>query len=439
MTLEKKRFLIYIIRKKLKMTALFFYQCLCILLYPFILIFLCFRLIKKKEDKSRLNERLGFPKKERPKGKLVWLHGASVGECLSMLPLVKKMLDEDKEMHVMVTSGTVTSAELMKKRLPERAFHQFIPIDTPLATKRFVKHWQADAVLWFESDFWPNMLKAIKNNGAPLILLNGRISDKSFARWQKHPYIIKTIQSLFTLSFGQTKEDARRLEILGAQNVVSTGNLKFAAVNPPFDADELKKMHQQINNRPCWTMASTHEDEELQGVDIHLNLKKKYPSLLTIFVPRHPNRADILISQFEKKGLKVARRSKKEDITDETDIYMADTIGEMGLLYQLTDFVFVGGSLIPFGGQNMLEPMRLKRFVVIGPYAFNFKEIVATAKEKEALIEVKNKEELQEKLDLFLQNPNAFDSTKEHAEQLATSEMSVLDRVWKILNQKFNI
>lgn len=440
MSLEKKhRFLIYIIRKKLKMTALFFYQCLCILLYPFILIFVCFRLLKKKEDKTRLNERLGFPKKERPDGKLIWMHGASVGECLSMLPLVKKILQEDKNAFVMVTSGTVTSAELMAKRLPERAFHQFIPVDTPFAAKRFVKHWNADAVLWFESDFWPNMLMAIKKNNKPLILLNGRISDKSFASWQKHPYIIKAIQSLFSLSFGQTKEDARRLEILGAQNVVSTGNLKFAAVNPPFDKDELDKIHKQINKRPCWTMASTHEDEELQGADIHLKLKEKYPSLLSVFVPRHPNRAEALIAQFEKKGLKVARRSKKEEITDSVDIYMADTIGEMGLLYQLTDFVFVGGSLIPFGGQNMLEPMRLKRVVVIGPHAFNFKEIVATAKEKEALIEVQNKSELGEKLDLFLTNPDAFSSMSEKAKQLATSEMSVLDRVWEILHKKFDI
>ncbi len=421
------------------MTALFLYKCLCILLYPFILIFLSYRLFKKKENKSRLNERLGWPKKKRPDGKLVWMHGASVGECLSMLPLVKKLLEEDKTMHVMVTSGTVTSADLMQKRLPERAFHQFIPIDTPLACKRFVKHWNADAVLWFESDFWPNMLTAIKNNKNPLILLNGRISDKSFNRWQKHPYIIKAIQSLFTLSFGQTKEDARRLKVLGAQNVISTGNLKFAAVNPPFDAEELKKIHQTIGNRPCWTMASTHEDEESQGAEIHLGLKEKYPFLLSVFVPRHPNRAEALINQFEKKGLKVARRSKNEEITDETDIYMADTIGEMGLLYQLTPFVFVGGSLIPFGGQNMLEPMRLGQYVVIGPHAFNFKEIVATAKEKQALVEITDKEGLKQQLDLFLSNPNAFQLTRQNAQQLATSEMSVLDRVWEILHKEFDL
>lgn len=421
------------------MTALFLYQCLSILLYPFILLLIILRLFKGKENKSRINERLGFPKKERPTGKLVWMHGASVGECLSMLPLVKKLLEEDKNLHIMITSGTVTSADLMQKRLPERAFHQFIPIDTPFAAHRFVKHWNADAILWFESDFWPNILRAIYKNKKPLILLNGRISDKSFARWQKFPHIIKSIQSLFTLSFGQTQEDARRLKVLGAQDVVSTGNLKFAAVNPPFDADELKKIHASIGNRPVWCMASTHDDEETQGADVHLEFIKKYPDLLTVFVPRHPHRAETIIQMLNKKGLTVSRRSLNEKITDKTNIYIADTIGEMGLLYQIAPVVFVGGSLIKFGGQNMLEPMRLSRTVIIGPHAFNFREIVKTAKEKKALIEVMNKTELQMELEKFFSNPSDYKTMQESAHQLATSEMNVLDRVWSILHERFNL
>ncbi|MBQ8251723.1 MAG: 3-deoxy-D-manno-octulosonic acid transferase [Alphaproteobacteria bacterium] len=421
------------------MTALFFYQCLSILFYPFILLLILFRLSKGKENKSRIHERLGFPKKARPEGKLVWMHGASVGECLSMLPLVKKLLEEDKTLHVMVTSGTVTSADLMQKRLPDRAFHQFIPIDTPLAARRFVKHWNADAILWFESDFWPNILKAIYKNKKPLILLNGRISDKSFERWQKFPHIIQSIQSLFTLSFGQTTEDARRLKILGAQDVISTGNLKFAAVNPPFDAQELEKIHQKIGSRPVWCMASTHDDEETQGAEVHLELIKKFPNLLTVFVPRHPHRADSIIQMLQKKGLKVARRSLNEEITPSTNVYLADTIGEMGLLYQIAPVVFVGGSLIKFGGQNMLEPMRLSRTVLIGPHAFNFREIVKTAKEKQALIEVSDKKELQSELEKFFTNPQTYHSMQETAHLLATSEMAVLDRVWDILHTRFNL
>ena len=226
---------------------------------------------------------------------------------------------------------------------------------------------------------------------------------------------------------------------MGAQNVISTGNLKFAAVNPPFDEQELNKMRSLIGQRPCWSMASTHEDEELQGADIHLNLKKEYPSLLSIFVPRHPNRADNLEQQFIKQGLSVARRSRGEQILDTTDIYLADTIGEMGLLYQLAPIVFVGGSLIKFGGQNMLEPMRLNRAVIIGPHAFNFREIVQTAKDENALIEVQDKKELEKTISSFLKQPDNFNQMRQNANKLATSEMSVLDRVFKVLHEKFNL
>ncbi len=421
------------------MTVLFLYRLFYFLLSPVLVVLFAVRLFSKKEDIKRFNERLGLPKMKRPQGRLVWMHGASVGECLSMLPLVKKLLECDADLYVMVTSGTVTSAALMAKRLPERAFHQFIPIDFPTAGTRFVRHWQPDAVLWFESDFWPNTLHAIRHAQIPLVLLNGRISDRSFARWQKFPKIIGQIQNLFTLSFGQTKEDARRLEVLGASNVVSVGNLKFAAVCPPFDAAELKQMRQQIGLRPAWCMASTHFNEEEKGADIHLRLAETHKGLLTVFAPRHPNRADEIEQMLKKKKLRVARRSRQEQITAQTDVYLADTIGEMGLLYQLAPVVFVGGSLIQFGGQNMLEPMRLHRAVLIGPYAFNFREIVAQAKAEKALLEVANEDELCKKISSFLLRPDEAEQMAERAEKLATSEMDVLDRVYNVLHEQLHI
>lgn len=421
------------------MIALFLYRIISFIFSPIIYLLIRYRLFKGKEDASRLNERFGFPTRSRPKSTLIWLHGASVGECLSMLPLINKIIDENKDAHVMVTSGTVTSAELMKKRLPERAFHQFIPIDTPLATKRFVKHWNPDLVLWFESDFWPNILYTIHKQKKPLVLLNGRISDKSFERWKKHAYSIKFIQSLFTLSFGQTEEDERRLKILGAKNTAMVGNLKFSAVNPPFDQNELNNIRNQIGSRPNWCMASTHDDEEMQGVYVHNMLKKKHSNLLTIIVPRHPNRAHDLEDEFISQGLNVSRRSRNEPIYDTTDIYLADTIGEMGLLYQLSNIVFVGGSLVEFGGQNMLEPMRLKRQVIIGPHAFNFREIVKKSKSQNALIEVSSKEDLAQQIDAMLLNPSAYTSISQNAYQLATSEMAVLDRLWSVLSKNFKL
>lgn len=416
--------------------VLFLYKVFIYLLTPFIFILLWVRYLRGKEDKTRFSERLGKSLLPRPSGKLVWMHGASVGECLSMMPLIKKILAEDKTAHVMVTSGTVTSAALMAKRLPERAFHQYIPVDFSWAAKRFIRHWQPDVVLWFESDFWPNTLSAIHAAKIPLILLNGRISDKSFARWQKALWFIKPLQSCFTLSFGQTAEDARRLEVLGAPRVVSVGNLKFAAVEPPFDAEELARLNTQMGNRPRICAGSTHANEEEMFAQIHLEMKKTYQDFLTICSPRHPNRADEIESMFTHYGLKVVRRSRGENITADTDIYLADTIGEMGLIYQLAPIVFVGGSLIPFGGQNMLEPMRLARTVFVGPYAFNFKEIVKNAKNAGALIEVQNAGELMGNLIRLLKNSDEQKVIAEKAKQMATSEMAVLDRVYQVLQQQ---
>lgn len=430
---------LYLIRKFLKMTTLFLYRVLTILLSPLIFILLIIRFFRGKEDKKRFKERLGFFTRNRPTGRLVWMHGASVGECLSMLPLVQKLINSNQNLTVMVTSGTVTSADLMNKRLPKGAFHHYLPVDFPWATKRFVRHWQPDLVLWFESDFWPNMLSSIRRQNIPLVLLNGRISDKSFARWQKFSGMIQSIQNLFTLSFGQTKEDAHRLKVLGAKDVVSVGNLKFAATQPPFDLKELKSLKKAIGQRPCWCMASTHANEEELGMQAHMLISKQYANLLTVISPRHPHRGDEIEKMLKKNGLNVARRSRGEDISSQTDVYLADTIGEMGLIYQLTPFVFVGGSLIAFGGQNLLEPMRLHRAVVIGPHAFNFREIVAQAKKAKALVEVADVKGLTKRLLSFLMKPAEAEKMAVRAEKLATSEMNVLDRVYDILHQRFDV
>lgn len=416
--------------------VLFLYKILIYLLSPFILVFLWVRWLRGKEDHKRFSERLGKAGRKRPDGRLILMHGASVGECLSMMPLINKILAEDKDVSIMVTSGTVTSAELMAKRLPARAFHQYIPVDFPCAARRFIRYWKPDAVLWFESDFWPATLDQIHRAGIPLILLNGRISDRSFARWQKALWFIRSIQRLFTLSFGQTEEDAHRLTVLGAPKVACVGNLKYAAGIGPFDKDVLSDLLNQMGNRVRWCAGSTHDPEEEMVADIHVALKEKHPDFLTILSPRHPVRADAIEKMLVGRGLTVARRSRGERIESKTDVYLADTIGEMGLIYQLADFVFVGGSLIPFGGQNMLEPMRLKRTVFIGPYAFNFKEIVRKAKQGNALIEVQSKAELIGNLIQLFKNPAEAAIIARNGEQRAVSEMDVLNRLYGVLQKE---
>jgi len=412
------------------------YRIFVTLAMPFIFILLFIRRRRGKEDPARFGERLGKKMPPRPKGRLIWMHGASVGECLSMQPLINRLLEKNPELHIMVTSGTVTSAALMKKRLPERAFHVYVPVDFCGSTERFVRHFKPDAVLWFESEFWPNILYQIHRQGIPLVLLNGRISDRSFARWQRFLCLIKPILNLFTFVFGQTEEDARRLRVLGAKDAVCVGNIKCAAPPAPYSADDLKKLLSAIGNRPCWVGGSTHPDEESQMADVHKNLLKIFPNLLTISAPRHPERREEIKAAFEKRGLKVAVRSKGEKITDDVQVYLADTLGEMGLIYRLAPIVFVGGSLIPFGGQNMLEPMRLARVVIIGPHAFNFRAIVASGKEKGALIEVPDKQVLQKNLQFYLQNPQEAETLAGKAEKLACSEMAVLDRVYQVLESR---
>lgn len=418
------------------MIGLFLYQFLFILCLPIGALFFIVRFIKDKEDHQRWPERWGIPGHIRPEGKLIWMHGASVGECLSMLPLIHRLLEKDEKLHIMVTSGTVTSARLMATRLPERAFHHYLPVDVPGATTRLIRHFKPQAAYWFESEFWPTTLNAFKKAGVPLILLNGRISDRSFARWQKHPKFIKMMLSCFALTLGQSEEDRRRLEVLGSPSTACVGNIKCAAPASPFDPQELENMKAQIGNRPCWCGASTHHNEEEQLADVALSLKEDFPNLLTISVPRHPNRADEIQKMFESKGMKVARRSRGEEITNEVQVYLADTIGEMGLLYQLAPLVFVGGSLIDFGGQNMLEPMYWSRVVFVGPHTQNFRAFMASGKEKTALIEVQDKSELTNKVRYYLQNPNEQLAITERAHQMAISEMTVLDRLYDLLKER---
>ena len=418
------------------MILLFLYRFCWIVLSPFLAILFWVRWIKGKEDHHRFKERLGYAGRPRPKGQLIWMHGASVGECLSMLPLIQKLLDQDKKLNIMVTSGTVTSAALMAKRLPPRAFHHYFPVDFPGCTTRLIRHFKPNAVFWFESEFWPNALFAFKRARVPLILLNGRISDKSFKRWKRFPGVVKTLLSCFSLTLGQSPENAERLKKLGAPSAECVGNIKCASPASPYSAEELANLKKQIGYRPCWCGASTHHNEEEMMANIHLHLKSDFPELLTICVPRHPNRADSLDSMFQKKGLKVARRSRGQKITGDTQVYLADTIGEMGLLYQLAPLVFVGGSLIPFGGQNMLEPMYWGRAVFVGPHAFNFRAFMTNGKQQKALREVPNAPALQEQIRYFLMHPEEGQKMGERAHEMAISEMAVLDRLYALLSEK---
>ena len=393
------------------------------------------RLKMGKEDTSRHNERLGKPLLARPEGKLIWLHGASVGESLSMLPLIHKLLKENPTYNIMVTTGTITSAELMGKRLPERAFHQYIPIDNPVFVKNFIKHWKPDIALWFESEFWPAMLGEIKKNKIPLILVNGRISDKTFDRWRMFKFVSKELLSCFTLCLGQSDEDARRLKIIGAPNAQCLGNIKYAGFNPPVDANKRAEILSQIGERTTWAVISTHHDEEAQiGKKIH-EIKQQIPDLLTIIAPRHPQRGKDIQQQLNALGLNTALRTKQEKITPKTDVYIADTIGEVGIWYNLAPVIFIGGSLVPHGGQNFIEPCRFHDAVIVGPFMHNFTDAMNRAKKADAIIQIKNTEQLATEVIKLLQNKEFWQERQEKAYNWAMKEAKVLDGISDVIKE----
>lgn len=406
------------------------YNTLITILYPLVIKrYIKKRLANGKEDRQRFNERIGRPKLKRPEGRLIWLHGASVGESVSMLPLIQKILDTYPDAHVMVTTGTVTSADVMNKRLPDRAFHQFIPIDNPVFTTRFVKHWQPDVALWFESEFWPAMLSSIKRKNIPLILINGRISNKSFKRWQQFDFISKELLSCFSLCLGQSEEDAYRLQVLGARTTMCLGNLKYAGLPLPIDRDKEDELVKQIGKRTLWLASSTHDDEELRIAKVHKRLKEKFPGLLTIIAPRHPQRGKEIQETIENLGLKTALRSAGEKITPTVDIYIADTIGEMGLWYDIAKIVFIGGSLIPHGGQNFIEPSRVRDAVIVGPHMHNFTDAMNRAKKADAIIQVTDTLELEEIIAQLLENRDLLEAKASLAYNWANSEAKVLDGI----------
>ncbi len=383
-----------------------------------------------KEDVKRFNERVGRPTKPRPEGRLIWLHGASVGESISMLPLINRLRELYPDAHVMVTTGTTTSAEVMAKRLPERAFHQYLPIDNPVFAARFVRHWHPTIALWFESEFWPAMLSTIKRRNIPLILINGRISNKSFKRWQQFDFVIKELLDCFTACLGQSEEDAYRLRVLGAKDAMCLGNLKYAGLPIPVDEDVKKEILEEIGNRLVWLVSSTHNDEEAKIGRYLKELIVKHEGLLTIIAPRHPNRGveirDILKNKFQ---LKTALRSAGEKITAETEVYIADTIGEMGIWYELCPIVFIGGSLIPHGGQNFMEPSRCRDAVIVGPHMHNFTDAMNRAKRADAIIQVDETVDLIDMVDQLLSNKELLEAKRSLAYNWATSEAKVLDGI----------
>jgi len=333
------------------------------------------RVARGKEVAARLGEREGIDPTPRPPGRLLWLHAASVGESVSMLPVLAAL---PAGLHVLMTTGTVTSAELLARRLPElgladRVTHRFVPLDVPRWAARFLDHWRPDAAAFVESEIWPNLLAACRARAIPTMLVNARISARSFAHWRRVPGLARDLFGGFALVQAQSPAVAERVCALGAPRVIDEGNLKFAAPPLPHDAAELARLRELIGARPVWLAASTNAGEEALLLPVHDRLAARFPGLLTLIVPRHPERGAEIAALAASRP--VTRRGLGEP-PPPGGVWVADTLGEMGLFYRLAPFAFVGRSFVPLGGQNPLEPARLGCAVVMGPHVFNFAEAV---------------------------------------------------------------
>jgi 3-deoxy-D-manno-octulosonic-acid transferase len=404
------------------------YRALTVAGGPLIDAYLDRRLERGKEEAGRLGERRGIAGRPRPPGRLVWMHGASVGEALSLLPLAERLAGRPG-LSVLMTTGTVTSARLLADRLPPGAVHHYVPVDRPAYVRAFLDHWRPDFALWAESDFWPNLLGETHRRGVPVVLVQGRVSPRSFARWRRVPGFIRRVLGNFALCLAQTEEDARRLDMLGAPHVACRGNLKTATPPLACDPAELERLSALVAGRPVWLAASTHPGEEEAAALIHRRLVPTHPGLLTIVAPRHPGRGPAVAEDLAGWGLRVALRSAGATPGAGTDLYVADTMGEMGLFYRLAPIVFMGKSLTVDGGQNPYEPAALGAAVLFGPRMTNFRAMAAAMRAAGAAEEVADIDALAAALARLFAQPDLLDGRRRAAKDWSGAEAGALDAV----------
>jgi len=393
---------------------------------PLAPLLLDYRLKRGKELLARLPERSGISRVPRPRGPLVWVHGASVGEFNTVLPLIERI--RRQAMAVLITTGTVTAAKLAAERLDPQVIHQFVPLDVPQFVSRFLDHWRPDLGVFVESDLWPNLIMETTARGVPLILVNGRLSERSYQRWRYAPGTIGGLLGRFSLCLVRTPADAERFGALGARALLITGNLKLDVPPPAADADAVAAAQAAIGGRTVMAAASTHAGEESVVIDAHRLLRQSFPDLVTLLAPRHPDRGAAIAAEAAAAGLRAKLRSRGELLDVSTDIYIADTMGEMGLLYRLAPVVLMGGSLIPHGGQNPIEPAKLGAAILHGPHVGNFADIYAALDKAHGAAVVSDASKLALRAGAWLGDPAARAAVADAARKTVDALGGALER-----------
>ncbi|MFK7902388.1 MAG: 3-deoxy-D-manno-octulosonic acid transferase [Nitratireductor sp.] len=389
--------------------------------YPFMGPFLQFRARKGKEERRRRYERYGYSSHERPKGPLVWFHAASVGEAMAVLALIERV--DALGLNTILTTGTVTSAEVVEGRLPASAFHQYVPLDLKPAIDRFLEHWKPDLAIFTESEIWPTTIQRLKANNIRQVLVNARMSDRSFKRWSQAPKLAEELFHSFDHVAAQSENDADRFRSLGARPVSCTGNLKVDIESLPVVEEQLNALKEQAKDRVVWIAASTHKGEEEIIARTHLRLMQDFPNLLTVLVPRHPERRDAIVEIIKKTGLSCIQRSTGQSIDKNCHIYLGDTIGEMGLYLRMGSVVFMGRSLAHKGGQNALEPAAIGAAIISGKNVTNFRDVYKNLLQNNGVRLVQDEDMLLSNLAYLFNNENERQKMIEGA-QLTVEQMS---------------
>ena len=386
-----------------------------------------------KEDPDRIGERFGRSQVERPEGTLIWFHAASVGESLSVLELLAQIKSSYPEVTLLVTTGTRSSAAILEKRMPKSVIHQYVPVDTKAAVGGFLDHWRPDLAVWTESEFWPRLMVETHKR-APMLLINGRISADTVKTWKRFRGMARSLFARFEVLLVQNEEARGAFETIGAdpERITVTGSLKEGAVPLPHDPVERKEVLRQIGTRPVWFAGSTHDGEEEIAAASHLIARQKRPELLMVLAPRHPERSGAVEALLKDMGLRVSVRSKGEKIDGQTEVYLADTLGEMGLWYRIAPVSFVGGSLDSSGGHNPFEPAALGSAIIHGPNVHNFADIYKRLFDGEAAYCIRTEDELALAVDRFLQ-PDEAAKLAAAAWEVSSDGAGVTDAVFELI------
>jgi len=386
---------------------IFFYRILANIILIISPLIILIRLLKKKEHPIRFKEKFGFYTKKKIAGKLIWFHGASVGEILSVVPLIEKLEKNKKIKQILVTSNTISSSKILSNLSLNKTIHQFFPIDTNYHTQKFLNYWKPSVSIFIDSEIWPNMITNIKKKPISLILINARITKKSFKKWKIFFSSAKFFFQSFDICFSSSLKSKNYLKLLGAKKIKYIGNLKFteSETNRDILNNDLRKFFLSKN---IWCASSTHGYEEKICAEVHKKLKKKYKNLLTIIIPRHIHRTNKIVNDIKKLDLKIHIHNSKKKIDKITDIYLVNSFGQTKSFFKICKTVFLGGSLIKHGGQNPLEAARFGCKIMHGPNIWNFSEIYDLLKKNNVSNQIKNSNQLAFTVDKLLSNNNKY-------------------------------